>query len=329
MPRIAMPHSAPKVSASNPNPSTSNTVSRRSFLGRVAAGGLALAAAPTLLNAAQSSKALPFKISLAEWSLHKALFANKMTNLDFPKVTREEFGIEGVEFVNQFFKDKARDQKYLAELKKNCEVAGVTPLLIMIDGEGALGAQKDEERTKAVENHLQWLEAAKFLGCHSIRVNAQSSGTYEEQQKLAADGLRRLSEAAAPMGLNVIVENHGGLSSDGGWLSGVMKLVNLPNCGTLPDFGNFYIDRKENKQYDRYKGVEELMPFAKAVSAKSYDFDDAGNETTIDYPRIMGIVLKHGYKGFVGIEYEGSKLDEYAGIKATKKLLEKIQASAG
>ena len=157
----------------------------------------------------------------------------------------------------------------------------------------------------------------------AIRVNAGSSGSYEEQQKLASDGLRRLSEHAKEAGLNVIVENHGGLSSNGEWLASVIKAVELPNCGTLPDFGNFRVSDEEN--YDRYKGVTELMPYAKAVSAKSHDFDDQGNEKHTDYAKMMKIVLEAGYKGFVGIEYEGGELDEYAGIKATKKLLIKVR----
>ena len=197
-------------------------------------------------------------------------------------------------------------------------------LLIMCDGEGALGDPDEAKRTQAVENHYKWCEAAKFLGCHSIRVNAQSRGAFEESQKLAADGLRRLSEFGAKHGLNVIVENHGGLSSNGKWLAGVMKLVNLPNCGTLPDFGNFRVSGEE--EYDRYVGVDELMPFAKAVSAKSHDFDEAGNETRTDYFKMMDIVVnKHGYHGYCGIEYEGGKLSEPDGIKATKKLLERVR----
>ncbi len=199
-------------------------------------------------------------------------------------------------------------------------------LLIMIDGEGNLGDPDNAKRKTAVENHHKWAEAAKTLGCHSIRVNAGSSGTYEDQMKLAADGLRSLSEFAAKLGLNVIVENHGGLSSNGEWLAGVMKLVNLKNCGTLPDFGNFRI--KDGEMYDRYKGVTELMPFAKAVSAKSHDFDDKGNEIHTDYFKMMKIVLAAGYSGYVGIEYEGSKLDEFAGIRATKALLERVRAEA-
>jgi sugar phosphate isomerase/epimerase len=296
--------------------------SRRSFLGAAAAAAAALSGSSVL--AAEAGK---FQISLAEWSLHKTLFAGKLNNLDFAATAKQEFGIEAVEYVNQFFKDKAQDAAYLADLKKRAADVGVKILLIMIDGEGNLGDPALSKRMKAVENHYRWVEAAKTLGCHSIRVNAGSAGSYEEQMHRAADGLRALSEFAAQHGLNVIVENHGGLSSNGAWLSSVMKLVNLKNCGTLPDFGNFRIQGEE--WYDRYKGVEELMPFAKAVSAKSHDFDEAGNETKTDYLKMMKIVLAAGYAGYVGIEYEGSKLDEYAGIRATKTLLERVRGELG
>jgi len=297
--------------------------SRRSFL----ASSAAAAAATFLARSSFAATAARFEISLAEWSLHKTLFGGKIDNLDFAATAKKEFGIEAVEYVNQFFKDKATDSKYLAELKKRADDIGVKTLLIMIDGEGNLGDPDETKRKLAVENHYKWVEAAKSLGCHSIRVNAGSSGTYEEQLSRAADGLRALSEFGAQHGLNVIVENHGGLSSNGAWLAGVMKKVNLPNCGTLPDFGNFRI--KDNDWYDRYQGVEELMPFAKAVSAKSHDFDDAGNETKTDYLKMMKIVLAAGYSGYVGIEYEGSRLDEYAGIRATKALLEKVRTQLG
>jgi sugar phosphate isomerase/epimerase len=296
--------------------------SRRSFLGAAAAAAAALSGSSVL--AAEAGK---FQMSLAEWSLHKTLFAGKLNNLDFAATAKQEFGIEAVEYVNQFFKDKAQDAAYLADLKKRAADVGVKILLIMIDGEGNLGDPSLSKRMKAVENHYRWVEAAKTLGCHSIRVNAGSAGSYEEQMHRAADGLRALSEFAAQHGLNVIVENHGGLSSNGAWLSSVMKLVNLKNCGTLPDFGNFRIQGEE--WYDRYKGVEELMPFAKAVSAKSHDFDEAGNETKTDYLKMMKIVLAAGYAGYVGIEYEGSKLDEYAGIRATKTLLEHVRGELG
>lgn len=300
------------------------SASRREFL--VASAGLTAAMALPGQARAQEKKEPLFKISLAEWSLHRTLQKGLLDNKDFAKTAKEKFGIEAIEYVNQFFKDKAKDAAYIAELKKRAEDLGVKTLLIMCDGEGNLGDSNDARRTTAVENHYKWAEAAKELGCHSIRVNAASDIklSFEEQQKLAADGLRRLSEFAAPLGLNVIVENHGGLSSNGQWLAGVMKLVDKKNCGTLPDFGNFNLG--QGKQYDRYVGVDELMPYAKAVSAKSYDFDAEGNDTATDFFKIMEIVVKkHGYHGYCGIEYEGSKLSEADGIIATKKLLERVR----
>lgn len=298
-------------------------ISRRQFCVASAVGTSVLA----LGGVASASAARPdknwFSISLAEWSLHKSLFEKKIDNLDFAKVAKEEFGIEAIEYVNQFFKDKAKDEKYLAELNKRASDHGVKQLLIMIDGEGHLGDPDSAKRKQAVENHHRWVDAAKVLGCHSIRVNAASSGSYDEQVKLAADGLAQLSDYAAKHGLNVIVENHGGLSSNGAWLAKVMETVGKKNCGTLPDFGNFRVSDKE--MYDRYKGVTELMPFAKAVSAKSHDFDDAGNEIHTDYLKMMKIVKEAGYSGFVGIEYEGSKIGEYEGIKKTKELLESVR----
>ncbi len=274
--------------------------------------------------AALQTTASPFEISLAQWSLHKAFFDKKADPMDFAKIAKEEFGINAVEYVNQFYKGKAEDQAFLADLKKRADDNGVKSLLIMCDGEGALGDADEAKRKKAVENHYKWVAAAKYLGCHSIRVNAQSGGSYDEQLARAADGLRRLTEFAATHDINVIVENHGGLSSNGAWLAAVMKKVDHPRCGTLPDFGNFRVSKDE--MYDRYKGVEELMPFAKAVSAKSHDFDAAGNEIHTDYRKMMKIVASFGYKGYVGIEYEGSKISEADGIKATKKLLETVRS---
>ncbi|HEV8485447.1 MAG TPA: sugar phosphate isomerase/epimerase family protein [Blastocatellia bacterium] len=265
-----------------------------------------------------------FQISLAEWSLHRTLFDGKLDHLDFARTARKDFAIEGVEYVNQFFKDRARDQKYLAEMKKRASDHGVRSVLIMIDDEGALGDPDEARRKQAVENHYKWVEAAKFLGCHSIRVNAQSQGAYEEQLDRAADGLRRLAEFGATHQLNVIVENHGGLSSNGTWLSAVIKKVNHPRCGTLPDFGNFNL--VNGQQYDRYKGVQEMMPFARGVSAKSGEFDEQGNEVRIDYRRMMKIVLAASYHGYVGIEYSGNTLSEPDGIRATKRLLELVRS---
>ena len=294
--------------------------SRRDFL-KWSAFAAATAALPTTGFASTNTPL--YKISLAEWSLHRSLFAKKVDHLDFAKIAKTEFGIEAIEYVNQFFKDKAKDQSYLGEMKKRAEDHGVKSLLIMCDGEGHLGDADKAERALAIENHKKWIDAALFLGCHAIRVNAASQGTYDEQIERAADGLARLTEIAEKSNLSVIVENHGGLSSNGQWLSSVMKKVNHPHCGTLPDFGNFRVSLTE--MYDRYKGVEELMPFAHAVSAKSHDFDEQGNEKDTDYRKMMKIVVDAGYRGYVGIEYEGQNTDEYAGIRATKKLLETVR----
>lgn len=307
------------------------SLSRRGFLS-ASAGIFATASATSLCRGlmaadAPKGKAPLFKISLAQWSLHRTFFDKKEDPLDFARISKMEYGIDGIEYVNQFFKDKANDGKYLAELKKRADDQGVTSVLIMCDGEGALGDPDEKKRLQAVDNHKKWVEAAKFLGCHSIRVNAQSSGSYWEQMKLAADGLRRLSEFGATHQIGVIVENHGGLSSNGTWLSSTIHTVNNPNCGTLPDFGNFRV--ANNVNYDRYKGTEELMPFAKGVSAKSHEFDEAGNETKTDYRRMIPIVLSYGYHGWIGIEYEGSKHTESEGIKLTKKLLETVRDEIG
>ena len=266
-----------------------------------------------------------FKISLAEWSLHRELYSKKIDHLDFISLAKTEFGIDAVEYVNSFFFEKAEDQDYLNRMKKRANDHGVKSLLIMCDNEGNLGDPNKSKRIQAVENHYKWAEAAKFLGCHSIRVNARSDNSlpYKEQLKLAADGLSMLVNFCDDINLNAIVENHGGLSSNGDWLSSLMNTVDHPRVGTLPDFGNFMIGPDE--WYDRYKGVGELMPYAKAVSAKSHEFDLDGNEVRTDYYKMMDIVLNHGYNGYVGIEYEGNKHSEYDGIHLTSKLLRKIQ----
>ena len=276
---------------------------------------------------ASTNDGLFFKISLAEWSLNKTLFSGKLTNMEFPAKAKNDFGIHAVEYVNQFFKDKAEDEAYLGELKTRTIDLNVRNVLIMIDQEGALADTDKTKRIEAVENHYKWVEAAKFLGCHSIRVNTYTSSSNADDAKSAAvDGLSRLVEFATPYGINIIVENHGGFSSNGQWLSDVMRQVNKPNCGTLPDFGNFCMTRGQDvceEWYDRYKGVTELMPFAKGVSAKTGRFDAAGNDVETDYMKMMKIVKDAGYTGYVGIE-SGSETDEDQAIRLTKALLEKV-----
>lgn len=293
---------------------------RRDFFLKSGLAVAGMAAAPQLLSSCSTEPR--FKISLAEWSLHRALGGKMLDNLEFPVKAKRDFGITAVEYVSSFFADYVTDPKYLAELKRITDYHAVANVLIMVDGEGNLGETTEEGRLKTVENHYKWVDAAKFLGCHSIRVNAGGSGTPEELAANVVLGLRKLCEYGQAKGINIIVENHGGNSSDGSWLSNVIKTVKMPNVGTLPDFGNFRIS--DDKQYDRYKGVGELMPFAKGVSGKSYDFDKDGNETTIDFARMIKIVKKSGYRGYIDVEYEGGNYSEEEGIMLTKKLLERL-----
>lgn len=319
--------------------------------------GLLTLCTAVLVSCSKSEKAEEtatpdFNISLAQWSLHKSFFGDILKDGDFQKFGRllrenpdslmqgplkpidfpsiaKSYGVNTIELVNTFYYGKAKDTAYWEDFKKRCDKAGVNVGLIMCDALGNLGDADSVARNQAVESHYPWVDVAAYLGAKTIRVNAAGQGTAEEVAKNAADGLAKLGKYGASKGINIVVENHGGYSSDGSWLAGVMKVVNMENVGTLPDFGNFCIERGPDgcvKQYDMYKGIEELMPFAKGVSAKTNDFDAKGNETTKDYARIMKIVKDSGFKGNVGIEYEGNVLSEDEGIKATKALLDKVIA---
>ncbi len=277
-----------------------------------------------------------FKLSLAQWSFHKAIRSGEMSPLDFAQKA-SELGFEGIEYVSQLYKEELKNdpdpkvamQILLDTLKMKSKKYGVKNVLIMVDGEGDLGAPDSEQRDKVVENHKKWVDAAAFLGCHSIRVNAKGKGTADEVATAVVDGLSKLSIYAEKKGINIIVENHGGYSSNGEWLVNVMKTVGKSNVGTLPDFGNFcqtigygsINDKNCKEAYDIYKGVREMMPYAKAVSAKSYDFDENGNQTKIDYVKMLQIVKDAGYTNYIGVEYEGENLSEKDGIIATKELM--------
>lgn len=302
-----------------------DTQNRRGFikdLGMLAAAAGVSSVLP--LDVFGAGKNEKFQISLAQWSLHRALQAGQMTNMDFPLKAKNDYGIYIVEYVSPFFNKKETDKTYLRELINMTRNEGVKNNLIMVDREGNLGDLDQQKRIKAVENHYRWIDTAKALGCKTIRVNAAGNGSAEDVAAAAVDGLGRLSEYGKKNKINVIVENHGGFSSNGKWLSSVIKQVNNPYCGTLPDFGNFRINKDET--YDKYQGVAELIPFAKGVSAKSHDFDAQGNETQIDYVRMFNIIKEAKWSGIVGIEYEGKNLSEDEGIKKTKALLDRILA---
>jgi sugar phosphate isomerase/epimerase len=308
---------------------------RRTFLKQTLIGAGAIVLAPSLKL--ESLKASGFELSLAEWSLHRALQAGKIDHLDFPLIAKRDYGISVVEYVNGFFGGKKMDFKtaakntdYLKELLMRSKDAGVINHLLMVDDEGPLALPSDAERLKAVDNHKKWIEAAKFLGCATVRVNLHGNGDPDAKKAASIDSLSRLGDFAKTMQMNVVTENHGHESSNGAWVADVMRQVNRKNVGTLPDFGNFCLsDDWGNTQgeckdyYDRYKGVKELLPYAKGVSAKSYDFDSNGEQPMMDYKRLLGIVKDSGFKGYIGIEFEGYTQPEEEGIRKTKLLLEK------
>ncbi len=307
---------------------------RRLFVKQAFLATSAILTKPLLFAAAKDAG---LKISLAEWSFHKALFAGKLDHLDFAAKAKNDFGIDAVEYVNGFFggtkmsfKEAAKDKNYLNELLKRSKDVDVFNHLIMVDDEGPLALPNDQERLQAVDNHKKWIEAAKFLGCQSVRVNLHGEGDSNEKKTASIDSLSRLCEFAKTMDINILVENHGSDSSNGAWIADVMKQVNKPNVGTLPDFGNFCISHPWGTtqdgcedEYDRYKGVSEMLPFAKGVSAKSYDFDENGKQPLMDYKRLIGLVKESGFKGFIGIEFEGKSGDEEEGVRKTKALIEK------
>ncbi len=309
LPALTCPLETPMLDTNHPR------VNRRRFL---AQSGLLAGSTMIAKNLPAQSPSEPlFKISLAQWTLVRELRAGTIDNLDFAKVASDH-GIHAIEYVNQFFMDKAKDLAYLGEMKKRAADLGVTSVLIMCDQEGSIGDPDDAKRTKTVDNHRKWIDAAKFLGCHAIRVNARSAGDWDQQVKLAADGLARLSEFGAAQDISVIVENHGGLSSNADWLAEVITKVDHPNCGTLPDTGNFRIS--DDETYDSYRGVEKLMKWAKGVSIKDTVWDGDGNQSPLDFERMMRIVVDAGYHGYCGIEFGG-----YEGLNHSREQLEQAR----
>jgi sugar phosphate isomerase/epimerase len=307
---------------------------RRDFIKQSIVGASVLALQSSFTPASGNTD---IQLSLAQWSLHRALETGKLDHLDFPAKAKNDFGIGVVEYVNGFFggkqmgfKKAGKNTTYLKELLKRSQDVGVMNHLIMVDNEGHLALPKDKERLKAVDDHKKWVEAAKLLGCQTVRVNLHGEGETSAKKVASIDSLSRLGDFAKTMNINVVVENHGSDSSKGNWLADVMRQVNRPNVGTLPDFGNFCITHPwGNTQdpcqdaYDRYKGVEELLPFAKGVSAKTYDFDEHGEQPLMDYKRLIGLVKVANFKGYIGIEFEGYNQSEEEGIRKTKALLEK------
>ena len=285
----------------------------------------------------QTEKELFFKLSLAQWSLHRYVKDEKKSPFHFASQAKE-MGFEGLEYVSQLYTDEIEELGFdvvIDSLNNISKKESMQNILIMVDDEGDLADPDENKRNQAVENHKKWVDAAAKLGCHSIRVNTFGTNDPEIWKTTVVDGLKKLSEYAATKNINILCENHGWLSSNPVALMAAIKAVNMKNCGTLPDFGNWCVKRTDiNEKWgdcaevypDKYQGTKMMMPAAMAVSAKSYNFDEGGNETTIDFVKMLQIVKDAGYTGFVGVEYEGDLLDENEGIKATKDLLLSVAA---
>ena len=300
---------------------------RRTFIRNSAIGATALVTTPL---SAYSSQEKALQISLAQWSLHRSFQDGSLDPVDFASIAMERYKIDAIEFVNGLYPEKGSDESFWNKMKARSDDAGVKNLVMMVDDEGELGAASEKKRLQAVENHYKWVHAAKLLGCHSMRVNAFGDADREIFRMAIMDGMSRLADYAAESGINIVIENHGLFSSDAALIAEIIKKVNRPNLGSLPDFGNWCLSAKWgttqgdcDKVYDRYQGVSELLPFAKAVSAKSYNFNEEGEDTKIDYYKMMKIVKESDYKGYIGIEYEGTKKSEHEGILITKELMKK------
>jgi len=322
---------------------------RRSFVKDLAYTSAGLAIMGTLAcnktgqdsgSTATTMKSEPFfQLSLAQWSLNKAIREGNMDPKDFAKKAAE-LGFKGLEYVNHLYNSEfagssnilSSISSLVSTLNTNAKDNGVENLIMMVDEQQDLAVRDRAARKQGIEDHKKWIDMANGLGCHTVRTNLFGfDGSAEERADWGADALMRLCEYAKPLGMNVVIENHGYLSSDPNWLTGVIKSVNMDNCGILPDFGNFCLNRKDGAKWgecveeydDPYGAIKMMMPYAKGVSAKSYAFDEAGNETKIDFVKMMQIVKDAGYKGYVGVEYEGD-IDEEQGIAKTKELLLKV-----
>lgn len=290
--------------------------------------GVAAVASAPLISFSPPEKQL--KISLAQWSLHRSFRDGTHDPKQFASIAQNTYKLDAIEYVNGFFTDRSQDEKFWQEMRERASDVGVLNLLMMVDDEGDLGVADDASRKTAVENHYKWVNAASILGCHSVRVNAFGEADRSAYRAAIVDGMGQLAEYAAQSNIHIVIENHGLFSSDAALISGIIREVNMPNFGSFPDFGNWCLSAKWGstqgdceQAYDRYLGVKELLPYAKAVSAKSYNFNAKGEDTKIDYYRMLKIVKESDYDGYIGIEYEGVELGEHEGILTTRHLLEK------
>ena len=293
-------------------------------------------------------------IGLQMYSFAPLIMQGKFDLLGFPDLVKNTYGINGAEYWSIPFMGRENDKDFLNDLKRRSDDIGVDNLIILVDdidiktmqSGPSLASSNKNDRDTAIDYHKKWVDVAKNIGCHSIRINLRSEE--ENDQKIlenSSESISKLIEFSKQDNISIVIENHGGITGDADWLVSLMKNVDSKHLGTLPDFGtyNFCIKRgnlnfqslSENceDQYDKYLGVKKLMPYAKGVSAKSHEFDKDGEELSTNYSRMIKIISESNYKGYITIEYEGAMkgmfggegtyLNPHEGILATKKLINK------
>ena len=326
--------------------------SRRNFIKKLFLLSQSLLLPQNLISNHYSKKNLD--IALQVYSFAPELLQGKFQILDFPRIIRNDYNISGAEYWSIAFLGKEKDNEFIKSLRNNSKEFGVDNLIILVDNIDiqtmksgpSLASSIKTERDSAIDFHKQWVEVAKEIGCHSIRVNLRSK---EDDNKKILDNssksLHELIEFSKNYKINIVVENHGGITGDADWMVDLMENINSKYLGTLPDFGssNFCVNKGEldlegitnrcENQYDKYDGVKKLMPYAKGVSAKSHNFNEEGEELSTDFSRMIKIISESDYDGYITIEYEGAIMSMYGqgenylnsneGIIATKKLIEK------
>lgn len=303
---------------------------RRSFLQTGVLASAALLSAPHAMSWPRPTEN---KISLATWSIVRSHRAGVWKLPDVARICREDFGIDGIEYVTGFF--DSVNYGYLQSLNRQAEEHGVENVLIMVDGEGPMVAEEKSERMQAAINHRKWVDIAGYLGCHAIRCNAFGGGpTYDEDPdsiQRAAESFSALVEYAREFEINIIIENHGGLSSDPRWLPDLCQAMDSNHFGLLPDYGNYNLD-----EVNVYEAIDQAMPYAKGVSVKA-GWQPDGSHPQYDVERLLGISLESGYSGYWGIESglrrsrddapttaEGIRDDDWKAVMLTKQAIENV-----
>ncbi len=285
-------------------------ISRRNFIEKSLVAGAAAAITPSVIGSelfGSTPRLIKDDISLAQWALVDEVKSGKWKTLDFAKIARNDFGLNGIEFVNTLF--EVTTEGYLKKLRKNADDNGVTMVLIMVDDEGdGCGATK-EERNQFAINHRKWIDAAAYLGCKSIRTNCRGPENADKAEALkwAAESYNMLLEYAVPAKISVLIENHGGVSNDADWMVSLMKEVDNLYFGTYPDW------RRPADNFDNVDYLKKMLPFAGGMSYRNQPTEELT-------AKMIKLAKDSGYRGWYGIESSGRE-EIKKGIELLKKYL--------